>query len=383
MLLIGHDTVLKDALARLPDFLPRCAAFFQLTEEQCWHWLSEGGHIPDLPDIEYATVENLVHVKGVKFRQSFLQQLLHIRKITGEVSQVLHSHRGLGSLGHSMYSILTRNRGPQHMGQAIVRRCAGWLDYISRLGTNDLRLSLFGNILHAVIDSYAPGHTLRLTPEQRTHLASYQCHTPAVVEPQPIAPGVLLAQAVLRLVKTHTPIHRDTLGQDPDLQTRFPTPQAWHTFWNHNQAEILGVQYMVQFEAQLDRMGQTHLRHNPKRSQQADDSYPAIVDFLSVSSTSLPVHHVSDWVRTLKKAGLYEYAVQDIVFVLSTFLTSFTDPPAAIQDLCRYLSQRTFNTTHAIPLRHKIHMKVFRARYCTEIPQAPPSSKSKARSRHQ
>lgn len=374
MLLIGHDIVLKEALKRHPDFLVRCAEFIGLPAEQCLSLLLKGGHIPDLPDIEYSTAEQLAQVKGVKFRRSFLQQLLHIRKITWEVSQVMHSHRGLGSLGHSMYSLLTQARGPRYMGKAIVRRCAGWLDYVSRLDRHDMRLSLLGVILHAVIDSYAPGHTLRLTPEQRQHLSEYTCDTPMVPQQQPLLPGIVLAQALLRLDSTHTSVDINSLWQDVDLQAHFGTQQKWHSFWRRNEKEILGLQYMVQFEAQLDRMGQKHMTKAKsskqscrRRKTKPSRAYPFVVDFLSVNSTSFPVHNVSDWVRTLKKAGLYEFVIQDISLILDVFVESFTDADAAIQRLICHLSRWTFNTGYSIPLHHKINMDFFRARYCTEF----------------
>ena len=370
MLLVGHDSVLKAALAQVPGFLPRCAAFFGLSEKACFTLLLNGGHIPDLPDIEFETLDNLTHIKGIKHSTSFLSQLLHIRKITSEVSQVMHSHLGLGSLGHSMYSILTQARGPHKMGHAIVRRCAGWLEYLSRLQRNDMRLSLLGVIMHAIIDSYAPGHTFRLTVDQLNRQPLPQCRTP-VVPVVAVPPGVLLAQAILRLRQRNLPVNPTTLGEDPDLKAHFKTDKAWAAFLRRNEREVLGVMHMVQFEAALDRKGRQLVQQagcGPTAALPSD--YPVIVDFLSVQSTSLPVHHVSDWVRTLKKVGLYDFVVQDVVMLLKVFLQSLTDVPAAMRVLVCHLTHRTFNTAHAFPLRHKIDMTFVSAKYCTDFEDA-------------
>lgn len=367
MLLIGHDRICKEALRLVPEFLPTCQKLFGLSAKECLHLLLAGGHIPDIPKWEFT--DDGSHVKHVQVR------VFDIRKIKWDVSQVLHSHRGLGSLGHSMYSILTRARGPRDMGRAIVRRCAGWLDYLSTLGQHHLRLSLLGVIMHAVIDSYAPGHTFRLTSQQRADMATHACDTPLVDSTSsPIQPGVLIAQAILRLRKAQVKtISRDNLGADPDLMAHFATPEAWHRFWQQHEEEIMGLQYLVQFEAGLDRRGKRYMHTTSclESSTPQTESYAHIIDFLSVGSTSFAVHYVSDWIRTLKKVGLYESAVQDVAFVLRTFLHSLTEPEAAIRHMVCYFTHRTFDTSYAIPLKHKIKMRFWSKTYCTQWDNRP------------
>lgn len=338
MYIPGHESIINDVLSRLPQN--------QLDNEQIGQ-LKTGLFYPDLPCGKYTRIPpNKVFLTS-KTTCSFLNLLKLYDPKNNEFYEIFQSHKGILAYLHSMSpspSYTARDVRTAILHQALVFFLLALYDDNVFDSVPSIKPSYFwiGMLLHMVMDSYSPAHTIRKeTPE--FVLPPRSIYTPSRLMRKRVR-DVILDTIRADLDKTVKDIEDFT----QDLQNTFDGDTSSQEYIKSHSEQIYNSYLMFMFDQQTtSKMKSIIGTSKPKEHSTYEDGN--ITNFMYYNNQFNFYHQKKDFLYNLNQKT-YDIMINDCVFILTLFFDACSANNIRfvtkyLKKILNYLTDNTFRMT--------------------------------------